>query len=55
MNIANLQKVLPDVSMKTPGSPFGDGADEHSMGISTPGEALINTDLALTNFLFNSM
>ncbi len=36
------------------GSPFVDGADERSMGISAPGEALINTNLVLTNFLFDA-
>ncbi len=53
MNVANSQKVLPDVLIKTPGSPFVDGADERSMGISAAGEALINTNLVLTNFLFD--
>ena len=51
MHVADLQKVLPDVSMKTPVSPFGDGADEHSICFSNLGEALIHTDLVLTNYL----
>jgi hypothetical protein len=55
MHVADSQKVLPDVSMKTSGSPFGDGADKRSVRISAPGEALINTDLVVTNFLFDSM
>ncbi len=55
MHVADSQKVLTDVSMKTSGSPFGDGADERSIRFSALGEALIHTDLVLTNFIFESV
>ena len=38
MHIADSQKVLPDVLIKTSGSPFGDGADERSICFSAPGK-----------------
>ena len=51
MHVADSQTVLPDVFMKTSGSPFGDGADEYSIRFSAPGEALITQILYSLIFL----